>query len=78
MLRTRSEVSLEIGNGGFAPDPLFPGRFSLACVTSIIGYLGCLAALGMTVEMLDNPNSEHNENHHSLLFPGFSRQPSPL
>jgi len=35
MLRTRSEVSLEIGGGDFAPDPLFPGRFSLACVTSI-------------------------------------------
>ena len=30
MLRTRSAVSLEIGGGGFAPDPLFPGRFSLA------------------------------------------------
>jgi len=35
MLRTCSEVSLEIGGGGFALDPLFPGRFSLACVTSI-------------------------------------------
>jgi len=39
MLRTRSEVSLEIGGGGFAPDPLFPGRFSLACVTSIFNLI---------------------------------------